>query len=688
MKRRMMLFGFLGAVVVTTIAACSSDTVRTPTEGIGFPDEGGGDDIFLPEKEVDGIADDTSVPLDGDALVTEGSDIVYPDGDASYPDGQNDDGEYSDETISDGETTDESTGDGEESDETAPDEDEYADETGQDTSIPDTNDAAPPDGDSADTDTVLPDNDTPVPICTPFEEENCPYTGPSGTEGVGPCKAGKRQCAPDGFSWSPCVGEVLPSPDICTDDVDNDCNDVVNDGYSSGAMGCVCLPNTTKSCYTGPAGTLGKGECHEGGTTCNAMGTGYGPCLGEQTPVPEVCGNGKDDDCNGVIDDNVDADGDGWGTCGGDCCDNTSQCADPSKVNPGAIEVPGDGIDNDCNGQIDENPQPACSSGAKFSGTTALDLVYAMDICKTSTNGSWGIVGTPTLTRADGSGSVTNTQIAVMTQFGTHSSNVAIANGTMAVLSSGRARDANDPDPTNDISFTYYTGNPPADFIAPHGNALPTTKPGCPNGSGANDGVMLTVRLKVPTNAQSFSFNFRFFSQEYWKYTCTEFNDFFITMLYSGASGIPADKNISFDSSGGYISVNTNAFFTVCQPKSGYTCPDGLAPLSGTGYDLDYCTEEDQWGSCTKYVKNGGATKWLSTVAPVIPGETITLKFVIWDTSDQLLDSLVLLDNFKWSAQGTSGPVTFECWDLNKNGVCDVATEDQSGDGICNERDC
>ncbi len=29
-----------------------------------------------------------------------------------------------------------------------------------------------------------------------------------------------------------------------------------------------------------------------------------------------------------------------------------------------------------------------------------------------------------------------------------------------------------------------------------------------------------------------------------------------------------------------------------------------------------------------------------------------------------------------------------KCWDLNKNGVCDIALEDQSGDGVCSERDC
>lgn len=679
-------------VALFALISCSSDSPRTisDSDGIDFGDEEQGEGTVLPDVEslVEGVAGDDGTPIgegdgvvtEGDISVTEGGDVVHPDGDAVSPDGQGSDNEMPDETGNDETGNDETGNDEGVSDQGGPDE-ENPDEVG-------------PDSGGSDDSTVWPDDDneqpdSPTPICTPFEEEACPYTGEPGTEGVGPCKAGKRQCAPDGFSWSECSGEVLPSSDVCTDDVDNDCNGTVNDGYSSGAFGCVCLPNSTSSCYTGPAGTLGKGICHAGTATCNLLGTGYSTCIGDQTPLPaEICGNGQDDDCNGQTDENLDADGDGFGTCAGDCCDNMSQCADPAKVNPGAVEVEGDGVDNDCNGQTDENPQTGCSSGEKFSGTTATDLVYAMDICKHSTNGSWGIVGTPALTRAEGSGSVNNTQIAVMQQFGTNSSNVAIANATMASLSSGRARDGNDPDATTDITYDYYTGTPPADFIAPHGNQLPTTKAGCPNGSGANDGVMLSVQIKVPTNAQSFSFNFRFFSQEYWEYTCTQYNDFFIAMLYTGASGIPADKNISFDSNGSYISVNSDQFFTVCQPKSGYTCPDGTAPLGGTGYDLDYCVETDQWGECTSSVKNGGATKWLSTTAPVVPGETITLKFVIWDTSDQALDSLVLIDNFKWSAQGTSGPVTFECWDLNKNGSCDVATEDQSGDGICNERDC
>lgn len=63
----------------------------------------------------------------------------------------------------------------------------------------------------------------------------------------------------------------------------------------------------------------------------------------------EVC-DGVDQDCNGVIDDGFDLDGDMFTTCGGDCDDG-----DP-LVNPGVQEVPANGIDDNCNGEIDESP--------------------------------------------------------------------------------------------------------------------------------------------------------------------------------------------------------------------------------------------------------------------------------------------------------------------------------------------
>ena len=46
-------------------------------------------------------------------------------------------------------------------------------------------------------------------------------------------------------------------------------------------------------------------------------------------------------------------------------------------------------------------------------------------------------------------------------------------------------------------------------------------------------------------------------------------------------------------------------------------------------------------------------SSWLTTSAPVVPGEIITLDFHIWDTGDGSYDSLVLLDGFKWILEPT-----------------------------------
>ena len=490
-------------------------------------------------------------------------------------------------------------------------------------------------------------------VCVPGTQADC-YDGPSGTAGVGVCQAGKRTCLANGTGFGACIGQIIPDADRCDNAVDDDCNGTVNDGFATGAAACLCTPNATASCYGGPPGTIGVGPCKAGTRSCNVLGTGWFGCVGEVTPVTEICGNGVNDDCFGGVDDGLDEDGDGWSICEGDCCDVVGTvCGSPAQVNPGAFEVQGDAVDNNCNGQIDENPYTTCSTGTSFttdvSATKALALLNAMDICQVSQNGSWGIVpGSYSLTRATGTGSVNYQQVGIMTQFGTDASNLPRYGNNMAALSSGRARDANDPDPTNAHTFGYVNGSPPADFIAPHGNQLPQTSASCPNGSGANDAVMLRVQLRVPLNANSFSFQFRFFSQEYWNWTCTVYNDFFIAMLNSswlpgpGQTAIPADRNISFDSNGNYISVNSQQFFTVCPPKTGYPCPNGTAGLTGTGYTLG----------------PGGATLWLTTTSPVVPGEVITLRFVTWDTSDQALDSLVLLDNFRWSATPSNGPIT------------------------------
>lgn len=59
--------------------------------------------------------------------------------------------------------------------------------------------------------------------------------------------------------------------------------------------------------------------------------------------------DGIDNNCNGIVDEGfTDQDRDGWPAELGDCDDQNA------AVNPGAAEIPGNGIDDNCNGVIDE----------------------------------------------------------------------------------------------------------------------------------------------------------------------------------------------------------------------------------------------------------------------------------------------------------------------------------------------
>ena len=82
--------------------------------------------------------------------------------------------------------------------------------------------------------------------------------------------------------------------------------------------------------------------------------------------------NDIDDDCDGNTDESADADGDGFSLCDGDCCDKAGACGDqPAQVNPGAFEVLGNDIDDDCDASSsDEKPQ-SCEPAALQTPTSA-----------------------------------------------------------------------------------------------------------------------------------------------------------------------------------------------------------------------------------------------------------------------------------------------------------------------------
>jgi len=98
--------------------------------------------------------------------------------------------------------------------------------------------------------------------------------------------------------------------------------------------------------------------------------------------VTEIEDNGVDDDCDGLADENAqdvanttnvaDADGDGQTVAAGDCDDRVGIGA-MSKL--GGVEICGDGLDNDCDGVADRTEragmEPACSP---FDSATLADI--------------------------------------------------------------------------------------------------------------------------------------------------------------------------------------------------------------------------------------------------------------------------------------------------------------------------
>ena len=192
-------------------------------------------------------------------------------------------------------------------------------------------------------------------------------------------------------AWSPCIDAGNPDPsfhDVCfPPSIGDERNDIGSYGGPD-ACGWECWDQDEDGYYdvacggrdcddSDPFFNPGADEaCDEIDWDCSGDpfdkdvdGDGHidddSPCMGDDCDdsdpdvypgAEEIC-DGKDTDCDGTVPvDEADGDSDEWVICAGDCDD-----ADP-HVNPGVIESRGsgncdDGLDNDCDGLIDTDPE-------------------------------------------------------------------------------------------------------------------------------------------------------------------------------------------------------------------------------------------------------------------------------------------------------------------------------------------
>lgn len=188
-----------------------------------------------------------------------------------------------------------------------------------------------------------------------------------------------------------------------------------------------------------------------------------------------------------------------------------------------------------------------------------------------------------------------------------------------------------DPGPNFEWDRLFFaaisSGNAENAPLPNNSGSLSTVLSGLNNNQG-NDMVQLTLELEVPSGAEYWAVDWKFFSEEYPEWVGSVFNDAFLietpssTFTISG-SDIVAPNNVATDPSGELVTVNTVGAVGMSTANS-----------VGTTYD--------------------GATEMFTTLAPIPPeADTVTIVFSVMDLGDSVYDTTVFLDSFRFSEVGS-----------------------------------
>jgi hypothetical protein len=355
----------------------------------------------------------------------------------------------------------------------------------------------------------------------------------------------------------------------------------------------------------------------------------------------------------------VDADGDRFSPDTGDCDD----CE--ASISPNALDVPGNGVDEDCKDGDATAPEPPCDDDVAATSYEGEDIARSLDLCRSVSQSSrrYGVIDASLGTLVADGQLEDNRQIWLPGGFG----GLRPRSGArFVVLSTGVARDPSVDAYTQDcdtfdaeLTGAGWTGAhaPPAGYPQDSSECdqAPSTN------AAAFNSVVLTLTIRAPANASAFTFDSIFFTYEYPYFVCDQFNDFFAVFADPAPRGSEQGGNVLFDANEDPVGVNSG-LLQVCREESGVArdidCELGPDLLAGTGYDREESTCVSETDSMLED-RGGASTGWLRTSVPIRASQLMTLKFVLWDSGDPLLDSTVVIDNFQWVVEDApSGAVT------------------------------
>ena len=199
------------------------------------------------------------------------------------------------------------------------------------------------------------------------------------------CGPGQEEC--NYGLWSFCTAPQ-PTTETC-DGFDNDCDNIVDNG-------CLCRHGETRQCG------IDVGICDYGVEHCERGFWGDCRLPYDPTSLVELCGDGLDNDCDGNTDEEclcepgeIQPCGEDEGECvaGSMTCLEDSTWADECVGEVGPSEEVCDGLDNDCDGEIDlsaasgfgwrrdsQEPNDTCQDRANiFDPTTGIAEIHEGD---------------------------------------------------------------------------------------------------------------------------------------------------------------------------------------------------------------------------------------------------------------------------------------------------------------------